>query len=252
MPTSSWQSISPEISSHTPTSFFTYVFGQVDRGGTWMQLRRLYQPSLVKIRWVDSSVDVLKSCFLSLNWLPGCFCQLSKLTTKGRLFFLFFDIWKGLKRYTLYLFQIYFWKKPLQLVESLNRHHVGVPVYEFLAGSFCRVFRDHVLCVLWHGCCPALDHWASSCPSCGPVLWAGSCYPHPVHWPHQRRPHQPCRHLCLSCWLTDVSFPRHFLHCCPVPGCCSRGCCAVRGHTWQYERQHGYEHGKDSRWMLQK
>lgn len=136
-------------------------------------------------------------------------------------------------------------------MESLNRHHVGVPVYEFLAGSFCRVLRDHVFCVLWHGRCPALDHWASSCPSRGPVLWAGSRYPHPVHRPHQRRPHQPCRHFCLPCRLTDVSFPSHFLHCCPVPGCCSRGCCAVWGHTRQHERQHGNEHGKDQRGMFQ-
>lgn len=134
----------------------------------------------------------------------------------------------------------------------MKSRHVGVPVHEFLAGSLCRVLWDHVLCIFRHGRCAALDHWASSCPSCGPVLRAGSCHPHPVHWSHQRRPHQPCCHLCLPSRLTDVSFPCCFLYGCPVPGCSSWGRCAIRGHTHQHERQLGIEHGKNQIWMFQK
>lgn len=132
----------------------------------------------------------------------------------------------------------------------MNTHHVGVPFHEFLAGGLRRVLRNHVFCILWLGCCSALDHRASSCPPCGPVLWASSCHPHPVYRAYQRWPHQPRCHLRLPYWLTDVSFPCRFLHRRSVPGCRCWGCCAVWGHTCQHERQLGHEHGKGPVWMF--
>uniref|UniRef100_A0A8C6U4Q5 Lens fiber major intrinsic protein n=1 Tax=Neogobius melanostomus TaxID=47308 RepID=A0A8C6U4Q5_9GOBI len=127
--------------------------------------------------------------------------------------------------------------------------HVGVQVYVFLEGSFCRVLWHHVLCFLWPGSCPALDNWAYQCFTCGLLLRSGSCHSDSVHWPHQWWTHQPCRHLCLSDRLSDVPFQSFLLHLRPVSGSPGWCCCSLWGHSHQHEGKPGSQHGNNTHSM---